>query len=197
MAQAIKCLTQLGATDFNGKAVDFGVAGSITTGSTGSITADGGTVTLGSTTNACTVSIPNGTLALGSTANTCATTIPNGSLTLGTSTVSVPLTLNGPTVEPSAGYHIITGTTLTGAQTAGVRGTIIAGANTSQPYSISLPSSPVDGQIYTVAFVATQTTCTITIPGTTPSLGTITPAAPTAYTFMYNLANTTWYVISA
>src|SRR6185437_15302478 len=154
MAQVLKLATQLGATNFNNKAVDFGSSGSVTTGT---LTVDGGNATLGST------------------ANACAASIPHGSLTLGTSSVSVPLTHNGPTIEPSANYSVVTVAPGSGdTVAAGNCGTIIAVTTSSLSYNIALPGSPVDGQIYTLSFVVTQTSPTITLTGgsTTPSLAT-------------------------
>ena len=181
MAQVLKLTTQLGATNFNGKAVDLGGAGTITTGSTGGITANGGTVTLGSTANACTASIPN------------------GSLTLGTSTVAVPLTLNGPMITPSANYAIVTSATPTSPIGPGVAGVIFAVALTSKTLTIDFPTSPVDGQTYTIAFPVTQTTPNYTLSATTvPDLSTPltnTITAPVSYTFLYK--GTSWYVISS
>lgn len=136
------------------------------------------------------VNSTGGSVTLGSTA-ACAFALEQGSFAVGTTSHPVNFTLIGKNIVPSSQYSIVTtGTTVA----AGVRGVIING-DLGAAFAITFPSSPVDGQLYSVSIAHSQTTYTMTS-GDTMVPASITTSLGMGMTFMYDSTGTTWYLIA-
>jgi len=94
----------------------------------------------------------------------------------------------GVQVEPSPNYSAPTaGQTV--ALSATTSNNIINPAGTLATLTVTLPISPVDGQVCRVLF--TQTITTLTLTGCTPAITTVN--AGTTLTFRYRVASSTWF----
>lgn len=146
-------------------------------------------------TTGCTATVPAGPSAL-----TGSELVPaDRRTTSGAQTVLIPMAaLDSLPQTISAGSTTANNTITVGSTTGKL---IITGSGALSPTTITLPTSPIDGQRFSLS--ATQTIATLTLTdnngGATfsisnnPTALTVSTTAAYGYQFIYDAANTTWY----